>query len=101
VAKDAKAVWFQLGVIDKAAYERTRAAGLEVVMDRCPAIELNALRWLRLGEQFKSAGRNGRDTGAVQQDPAACRTKNIRRSLVPQSSVWCVERTFPARHDRS
>ncbi|MDR3083357.1 MAG: CoA-binding protein [Streptomyces sp.] len=44
VAKGARAVWFQLGVTDEAAYERTRAAGLEMVMDRCPAIELNSLR---------------------------------------------------------
>ena len=44
VTKGARAVWFQLGVIDEAAYERTRAAGLEMVMDRCPAIELDALR---------------------------------------------------------
>jgi hypothetical protein len=40
VRAGAKAVWFQLGVIDEAAYERVRAAGLEMVMDRCPAIEL-------------------------------------------------------------
>ncbi|MFJ2239875.1 CoA-binding protein [Streptomyces sp. NPDC087859] len=40
VAKGAKAVWYQLGVIDETAYERTRAAGLEMVMDRCPAIEI-------------------------------------------------------------
>ncbi|MGR8011841.1 CoA-binding protein [Streptomyces hypolithicus] len=39
----ATAVWFQLGVIDEAAYERTREAGLEMVMDRCPAIEIPRL----------------------------------------------------------
>jgi uncharacterized protein len=44
VAVGAKAVWFQLGVIDEAALERTRAAGLEMVMDRCPAIEIPNLR---------------------------------------------------------
>ncbi|WP_406181015.1 CoA-binding protein [Streptomyces sp. NBC_01006] len=43
VAVGADAVWFQLGVIDEAAYARTREAGLEMVMDRCPAIEIPAL----------------------------------------------------------
>ncbi|GAA1180815.1 hypothetical protein F4556_004454 [Kitasatospora gansuensis] len=43
VAKGAKAVWFQLDVIDQEAYARTTAAGLDMVMDRCPAIELPRL----------------------------------------------------------
>ena len=43
VTAGAKAVWFQLGVIDEEAYDRTRTAGLEMVMDRCPAIEIPQL----------------------------------------------------------
>ncbi|MDH2415085.1 CoA-binding protein [Nocardioides sp. CER19] len=35
----AKAVWFQLGVVDEDAFDRTTAAGLRMVMDTCPAIE--------------------------------------------------------------
>ncbi len=45
VAIGARAVWFQLGVVDEAAYERTIASGLRMVMDTCPAIE-----WPRHGE---------------------------------------------------
>jgi predicted CoA-binding protein len=39
VAINAKAVWFQLGVIDNDAYTRTTTAGLPMVMDHCPVIE--------------------------------------------------------------
>jgi uncharacterized protein len=43
VAVGARAVWFQLGVVDQAAYRRTTEAGLSMVMDRCPAIEIPRL----------------------------------------------------------
>jgi len=39
IEKGVEAVWTQLGVIDEAAAELARQAGLTVIMDRCPAIE--------------------------------------------------------------
>ena len=41
----ARGVWFQLGVVDVAAYERTVAGGVPMVMDTCPHLE-----WPRLAQ---------------------------------------------------
>jgi uncharacterized protein len=61
IAVRAKTVWMQLGIINTSAAKRAEAAGLTVIMDRCPKVEYSRLcgegGWMGLPSNIISSKR--------------------------------------------
>jgi predicted CoA-binding protein len=68
-----KVIWMQLGVRNDAAAAKAEAAGIEVVMNRCPKIEYG-----RLSSEIQWVGVNSRTLSAKR---APVPTRNMRLSL--------------------
>jgi uncharacterized protein len=68
-----KVIWMQLGARDDAAAEKAEAAGIRVVMNRCPKIE-----WGRLSSEISWMGVNSR---TISSKRAPIPTQGMRLSL--------------------
>ena len=78
IAAGVKVVWMQLGVRNDEAAAKGEAAGIEVIMNRCPKIEFG-----RLGGELSWSGVN---SGIIRNKPAQAPTERLQRAL-PETNL--------------
>jgi len=79
IAIGAKVLWMQLGIRNDEAAAKGEAAGLEVIMNRCPKIEFG-----RLGGELSWSGVN---SGIVQnRAPQAPKQRRARKTSTPSAN---------------
>jgi predicted CoA-binding protein len=93
-----KVIWMQLGARDDAAAEKAEAAGLKVVMNRCPKIEYGRLSseisWMGVNSRTLSSKRAPLPTQGVQQ-------LSLGRTSVGGGQTAASDRATKNRNDRA
>jgi uncharacterized protein len=92
-----KVIWMQLGGRDDAAADKAEAAGIKVVMNRCPKIE-----WGRLSSEISWMGVNSRTISAKRAPiPAQGMRLSIDRTSVGGGATAASDRAAKDRNDAS